>query len=226
MAGEARSAQSLSRRLVLWRLSGERVPRQTQCLALPCSARHHRKMYITWFIICAHVLGLLTSIRAILKTRTSQGAVAWAVSLNTFPYIAVPAYWVFGRSSFEGYQLLRRASNEQLNERAREIARDLSVFRPPPEAEPAEARLLEKLALLPATHGNHAELLIDGQATFDAIFAEIAAAKDYVLVQFYIIQCGLSAPEDASGGRYRGCRHRQLRQSELSAELRNDNALQ
>ena len=57
-----------------------------------------------------HVLGALTSVRAILKVRTAQGAIAWAVSLNTFPYLAVPAYWVFGRSTFEGYVLLRRES--------------------------------------------------------------------------------------------------------------------
>jgi len=29
--------------------------------------------------------------------------VAWAVSLNAFPYLAVPAYWILGRSKFEGY---------------------------------------------------------------------------------------------------------------------------
>jgi cardiolipin synthase len=94
---------------------------------------------------------------------------------------------VFGRSNFEGYALLRRASNEGLTARQQEIARDMNALRPPPESEPPGARLLEKLALLPATRGNHAELLIDGQATFDAIFASIADAREYVLVQFYII---------------------------------------
>ena len=43
----------------------------------------------------ADLLGALTSIHAILGVRTSQGAIAWVVSLNTFPYVAVPAYWVF-----------------------------------------------------------------------------------------------------------------------------------
>jgi hypothetical protein len=36
-----------------------------------------------------------------MTTRTAQGAIAWAVSLNTFPYLAVPAHWVFGRRNFE-----------------------------------------------------------------------------------------------------------------------------
>src|SRR4029078_8478516 len=51
----------------------------------------------------------------------------------------------------------------------------------------ASATLLEKLAKLPATRGNHTELLIDGEATFRAIFESIEQAREYVLVQFYII---------------------------------------
>ena len=49
------------------------------------------------------ILGLISSVHAILNSRTSQGAIAWAVSLNTVAVVAVPAYWVFGRSKFHGY---------------------------------------------------------------------------------------------------------------------------
>ena len=54
-------------------------------------------------VVLFHVLGLLSSIHAVMTARTAQGAIAWGVSLNTFPYVAVPAYWVLGRRSFEGY---------------------------------------------------------------------------------------------------------------------------
>ena len=54
--------------------------------------RKHRKTRRALFIALCHLLGALTSIHAIMAVRTSQGAVAWAVSLNTFPYVAVPAY--------------------------------------------------------------------------------------------------------------------------------------
>jgi cardiolipin synthase len=149
--------------------------------------RRHRKKLIALFIVFAHVLGALTSIHAILGVRTSQGAIAWAVSLNTFPYVAVPAYWVFGRSDFEGYVLLRRSSRKELTTREQEVSRGLEAMRPPSGSEPESARLLQKLVMMPATRGNHAELLIDGKATFDAIFASIAEAREYVLAQFYII---------------------------------------
>ncbi len=142
---------------------------------------------IPLIIALFHALGLLTSIRAILNVRTAQGAIAWAVSLITFPYLAVPAYWVFGRSIFEGYVMLRRERKKALTARQQEITREMDPFSLSADAEPEGARLLRRLAMLPATRGNHAELLIDGEATFDAIFKGIADAREYVLVQFYII---------------------------------------
>jgi cardiolipin synthase len=45
-----------------------------------------------------------------------------------------------------------------------------------------------KVSELPFLSGNDVELLIDGKATFDSIFAGIAKAKTYLLVQFYIVR--------------------------------------
>ena len=47
---------------------------------------------------------------------------------------------------------------------------------------------LERLSGLPFTDGNSATLLVDGAATFESIFDGIAAARHYVLVQFYIVR--------------------------------------
>ncbi len=147
--------------------------------------RKHRKARRTLFFAVCHLLGALTSIHAILAVRTAQGAIAWAVSLNTFPYVAVPAYWVFGRSNFEGYVVLRRKAEAELSEAERKLSRDLLAMRPAHET--ASVAFLERLAKMPATRGNHAELLIDGEKTFRVIFDSIEQARDYVLVQFYII---------------------------------------
>jgi cardiolipin synthase len=53
------------------------------------------------------------------------------------------------------------------------------------------------LTTLPVTRGNHVELLIDGEVTFDAIFAAMDAARDYLLVQFFIIH------DDTLGEKFR-----------------------
>lgn len=147
-----------------------------------------RKGWIAAGMVVAHILGALTSVQAIMETRTSQGAIAWAVSLNAIPVVAVPAYWVFGRSEFKGYITERRLELVKVQPTWREfvdrlIERDL-IARPDRD----EPFLVEKLARLPLTQGNDAELLIDGDATFASIFEGISRAEDYVLVQFYIIR--------------------------------------
>ena len=147
-----------------------------------------RKRWIAAFVFLAHTVGALTSVEAVMEVRTSQGAIAWAVSLNTFPYVAVPAYWVFGRSEFKGYVPRLRADHEEVRTQTRNFVgklkeRNLLAF---PARE--QTMLVERLAKLPVTQGNAVDLLIDGKAIFDSIFAGIDRAKEYVLVQFYIIR--------------------------------------
>ena len=59
---------------------------------------------IAWYVVLAslEVLGILFAIRAVLKTRTAQGAIAWTLALLTVPVVAVPLYLVFGRGRFRG----------------------------------------------------------------------------------------------------------------------------
>ena len=59
-----------------------------------------RRRIIAVFVLGMHLLGIFTATDAVMSTRTSQGAISWAVSSITFPYVAVPVYWVFGQSSF------------------------------------------------------------------------------------------------------------------------------
>ncbi|MDQ6801467.1 MAG: cardiolipin synthase [Acidobacteriota bacterium] len=123
-----------------------------------------------------------------MDARTAQGAVAWAVALIGFPSIALPLYWIFGRSKFEGYVIARRSDLSQATPIAKKayaalVERGLLV-----RTEHARELPFERLAKLPFTTGNDAELLIDGDATFASIFAGIESARDYVLVQFYILR--------------------------------------
>ena len=89
-------------------------------------------------VVLFHVLGFTSSIHAVMSTRTSQGAIAWAVTLNTFPYLAVPAYWVFGRSKFQGYVVARRTKDDRNDRIEQEVIRTVAPYRVP-EAERAEA---------------------------------------------------------------------------------------
>ncbi len=154
-------------------------------------------MFTSAFIFLCELTGFLTALRAIMDTRTAQGAIAWAVSLIAMPYVAVPAYWIFGRTKFSGYVTARRMELLKMNTLARKLAEEFDRQRMQTKAGRSEELLLERLAKLPFTAHNRATLLIDGEATFDSIFEAIAAAKKYILVQFYIIH------DDALGGRLR-----------------------
>jgi len=147
-----------------------------------------KKRFWRWIIPIAHIMGLFTSVQAIMESRTPQGAIAWGISLNTVPYVAVPAYWVFGRSKFQGYVVARQEEIIETNPIAQKLRDDITSEQFRVEAEDSFGKVLTELGRLPYTRRNHADLLIDGEATFDAIFKAIDEAEDYILVQFYIIR--------------------------------------
>ena len=136
-----------------------------------------------------YALAILAAIHAVMKARTSQGAIAWAVALLSFPYLTVPLYAIFGRNRFQGYVGARQA--EDLN--LKKIMSSLVQIYPEEKWITLEGDLkrfsaLASLVNIPFTLSGDAELLVDGHATFDAIFEGIEAAEKYILVQFFIVK--------------------------------------
>jgi cardiolipin synthase len=150
--------------------------------------RFRRTKMIITLVVVIEVLGVLSAVHAVMSVRTPQGAIAWAVSLVTFPYVSVPAYWVFGRNKFQGYALAKQKDIESLSDIIRQANANLDVSTVENAKKRGAIRATEALARSPLTDGNVAELLIDGQETFDSIFNGIDAAEHYVLVQFYIVR--------------------------------------
>lgn len=149
--------------------------------------RRKSKFFFILFIIL-HIAGFLTSVRAIMDVRTSQGAIAWAISLNTFPSVSLPAYWILGNSKFSGYVTARRTEVVEAKPIMRQLLDDFIKYGLKEEENTSRALLIQRLAKMPFTKGNAAKLLIDGEETFDAIFRGIESAKKYVLVQYYILR--------------------------------------
>ena len=140
-----------------------------------------------------YLVGILHAIQAIMTTRTSQGATAWALALTLIPFISLPFYWVFGSIKFDEYVESLRSLDAKLEKRL-EDARGgvLAAVLVGPDDEPdprtrGELKAFQALATVPMTSGNSAKLLVNGTATFDAIFKAFDSASEYVLAQFYII---------------------------------------
>jgi len=139
-------------------------------------------------IALLHLAGLVAAVTALLNARTPQGAIAWSLFLVMFPLLALPAFFVFGERKFVGYVLARREGRQPLQALAQAVAdRHLPTLKAEFAAGERDLTVFENLAAMPFTCGNRARLLIDGEATFEAIFAGIDQAREYLLVQFYIV---------------------------------------
>jgi cardiolipin synthase len=142
-------------------------------------------------VLVLHLMGAACAIHAVVYTRTSQGAVAWAVALVTMPYLTLIPYLFLGKSHFAGYVDARRSGNRQL----RALAAVPATITDPVTAGHA-AQLLgigtthafDRLSGMPLLAGNHVRTLINGTATFDAIFEAIDTAHQYVIVQFFVVR--------------------------------------
>ena len=51
-------------------------------------------------VLIFYVVSLLHVIHAVMHVRTSQGTIAWVISLITVPFLSLPLYWLLGRSRF------------------------------------------------------------------------------------------------------------------------------
>lgn len=135
-------------------------------------------------IAATWILAGLAALSAARTARTPQGAIGWVVFLLAAPIAALPAYLIFGHHRFKGYWRRRKQAAAAM------IAVDDAALDLPPAQEKPEINFapFEAIAGNEVSRGNGGQLLIDGNATFSAIFQAIETAQDYVLVQFYILR--------------------------------------
>lgn len=139
-----------------------------------------------------YLLAAVCAVREVMASRTAQGSIAWLTSLAFLPFPTAIIYLVFGWKYFDDYARTRlelRLTRPIRAEELQVIDRDTGRAWP----------VLLHTAAAPFLAGNQPKLLIDGAETFESIFAGIAAAERYVLVQFYTIR------DDRLGRRLADC---------------------
>lgn len=139
---------------------------------------------ITVIVLLVQGVGVLCALDSVMRTRTPQGSIAWALALVFVPIVSVPLYMAFGQRRFDGKVVAHRRGRHALDRRVREVARHTASLH---SIDPALVSMAT-LCRVPPTRGNDCELLIDGKATFDAIERAIDAAKHCIAFQFYIIR--------------------------------------
>ncbi len=148
--------------------------------------------YSTWLGLAAlllfYLVGILHMLHALMHVRTSQGTIAWVISLLTVPFVAIPLYWLLGRTRFSKKIGGRRENDSRLNLIAVAMHERLRQYEVEIPDDDGFKRAAQVLGGLPFTRGNDLELLIDGEQTFDRIFQAIQEAKIYLCVNFFIVK--------------------------------------
>jgi cardiolipin synthase len=129
-----------------------------------------------------YLVAAIFAISEVMRSRTSQGSIAWLLSLLLLPFPTTILYAIFGLKFFDDYVALQTHSGREMR---RTRAGEVSILDQPTSA---EWPVLSNVSQIPFLAGNDAELLIDGKAMFKSIFDGISRAQSSVLVQFYIIR--------------------------------------
>ncbi len=143
-----------------------------------------------------YAIGVLHVVHALMHVRTSQGAIAWVLSLLLLPFVAIPLYWLLGPKRFSSEVGGRRFKNSRLAVLAAEMIERLRRYEVDIPEDDAFERAARTLGGLPFTRGNRFELLIDGEETFGKVFETICSARNYLCVNFFIVK------NDALGTRF------------------------
>ncbi len=140
-------------------------------------------------LLLFQIAGFFVAGRVLLSNRSTQGTIAWGLSLIMLPLVAVPLYLLFGRNRLHSYIEARRKVD-------REFARTHPL-------EPEHANrsgissqdddkfdwhVLQDLAKAPLSIGNEVDFHFTGRDTFDSMIKGIEKAEDYVLFQFFIFR--------------------------------------
>ena len=146
----------------------------------------------TWWgfagLVLFYIVGFGHVIHALMHVRTAQGTLAWVLALLTMPFLAIPLYWLLGRTRFSGDLRARRLGDARLRHQVEDMFTRLGHFRVHFPEHLALEKTAEHLGGFPFTRGNELELLIDGRETFDRLFRSIRHAQKSICVCFFIVK--------------------------------------
>nr|WP_223878305.1 cardiolipin synthase [Microbacterium radiodurans] len=145
----------------------------------------------TWWLYLVFVLDLVIRIAAIIvvpRNRRPTAAMAWLLAIYFIPFVGVVLFLVIGNPRLPRK---RRRMQRQINQYIRETSEglDFGTLRPDaPEWFTSAVTLNRNLGAMPLSGDNAAELISDYEESIRRMAEEVRAAKNYVHVEFYILQ--------------------------------------
>jgi cardiolipin synthase len=146
-------------------------------------------MILKYIFLAHYFLAFLVAIHVIISARSSQAILAWIIGLIFVPYLSLLLYIFFGYSRFSAYAEALQESGKIFIDQAQIISKELSLYKQPVEGDLAVLNpFVENMSGLFFTKGNAIRLLINGEETYKQIFKSIESAKNYILLQYYIVR--------------------------------------
>ncbi|MFF1572570.1 cardiolipin synthase [Leifsonia sp. NPDC058292] len=147
---------------------------------------------IVGFLLVVDFIIRVIAVIVVPRNRKPTSATAWLLAIFLIPYIGVLFFLLIG-----SYKLpkRRREKQEEINTFIIESTEGIERVRrdhPWPPWLESVVQLNRNLGAMPLVGGNTASLDGDYQASLDAMAQEIADAKRYVHVEFYILSCDQS----------------------------------
>jgi cardiolipin synthase A/B len=135
-----------------------------------------------------HIGGVICAAHAVMNVRSSRGAIAWSISLITFPWVALPLYLTLGRRRFYGYRETIRRAYWPHRQTVRQVSQQLRCDQVAlPEALQGFQRVIGRFLPIAFLQNNHIGLLINGGEAYQAMLVAIQQAHSYILLQVYIV---------------------------------------
>jgi cardiolipin synthase len=135
---------------------------------------HHAAVYLTvgWLAYVVWLGGWI-----VLQKRAPAATLGWLLALAALPYVGFAIYYVLGPQRITRQRMRRaRAKVEWPASDGALAASELHEL----------ARLAQASTGLPATTATGVRLLVDGAATYDALLADVAAARQQIHLEYYI----------------------------------------
>lgn len=157
-----------------------------------------------WLLIVAVLVDLIVRVVAIIvvpRNRRPATAVAWLMAIFLIPYIGVLVFLLIG-----SYKLpkKRRDKQQAINQFILETTEGIDLVTKnhawPPWLE-SVVELNRNLGAMPLVGGNNASLIGDYAKSIEAMALDVAKARRYVHVEFYIMSYDSASKEffDALG---------------------------
>ncbi|WP_435749162.1 cardiolipin synthase [Microbacterium sp. PMB16] len=144
--------------------------------------------WIAAFLLALDLVIRVTAIIVIPRNRRPTAAMAWLLAVFFIPFVGVFLFLLIGNPRLPR---ARRRKQDQINEYIAQTSEHLHFGTLRPHAPSWFGPIVEmnqRLGALPLSGDNGAHLISDYQESLDAMAAAIREAKDYVHVEFYILQ--------------------------------------